>query len=353
MNNEPPVPQSAISNQHSYDALLLVSFGGPERPEDVLPFLENVTRGKNVSRERLLQLADRYWLFEGVSPINEQNRALVRAVVAELNAHGPPLAVYWGNRHWHPLLPDTLQQMAGDGVRRALAFVTSAFGSYPGCRQYVEDIQRACKALGPQAPQVEKLRLFFNHPGFIEAMADRVLAALEEIPAERRAAARLVYTAHSLPVDMAGCSPYQAQLAEACGLVSERIGRGEWDLVYQSRSVAGGGRPKPWLEPDVKDHLLRLHEAGSVKDVVLVPIGFLSEHIEVVYDLDVEAVGLGERLGINVVRAGVVGTHPRLVTMIRELIEERMAECPARLALGALGPWPDECPAECCLRPNA
>ncbi len=340
----------------------------------MVPFLENVTRGKNVPRERLLQVAERYRLFHGISPINEQNRALLRALVAELNAHGPHLAVYWGNRNWHPLLPDTLQQMADDGVRRALAFVTSAFGSYPGCRQYLEDIQQAREAVGPQAPQVEKLRLFFNHPGFIEAMAHRVLAALEEIPAERRQAARLVYTAHSLPVDMAQSSPYQKQLAEACRLVSERIGRTGWDLVYQSRSAAGKGdrhllpeRPEgcfaqkvpvtfsgpgeqQWLEPDIKDHLLRLHETGSVKDVVLVPIGFLSEHIEVVYDLDVEAVGLGEQLGISVVRAGVVGTHPRLVTMIRELIQERIAECPTRLAMGTLGPWPDDCPAGCCVR---
>jgi len=348
MSRSPPIHHSSFSIHHSstpYDALLLVSFGGPERPEEVLPFLENVVRGKNVPRERLLRVAERYGLFHGVSPINEQNRALLRALVAELNAHGPPLAVYWGNRNWHPLLPDTLQQMADDGVRRALAFVTSAFGSYPGCRQYLEDIQQAREAAGPQAPLVEKLRLFFNHPGFIEAVADRVLVALEEIPAERRQAARLVYTAHSLPVDMAQSSPCQKQLAEACRLVSERIGRTGWDLVYQSRS---GPPQQPWLEPDIKDHLLRLHETGSVKDVVLVPIGFLSEHIEVVYDLDVEAVGLGEQLGISVVRAGVVGTHPRFVTMIRELIQERIAECPTRLALGTLGPWPDDCPAGCC-----
>jgi len=352
MSRSPPIHHSSFSIHHSpapYDALLLVSFGGPEKPEDVLPFLENVVRGKNVPRERLLQVAERYRLFGGASPINEQNRALLRALVAELNAHGPPLAVYWGNRNWHPLLPDTLQQMADDGIRRALAFVTSAFGSYPGCRQYLEDVQRAREAAGPQAPQVEKLRLFFNHPGFIEAMADRVLAALEEIPAERRQAARLAYTAHSLPVQMALSSPYQTQLAEACRLVSERIGRAEWDLVYQSRSAAGRGPPQAWLESDVKDHLRRLQEAGSVKDVVLVPIGFVSEHIEVVYDLDVEAVGLGEQLGISVVRAGVVGTHPRFVTMIRELIQERIAECPTRLALGTLGPWPDDCPAGCCV----
>ena len=345
----PLQPSSFIPHPSTfpYDALLLVSFGGPERPEDVLPFLENVVRGKNVPRERLLQVAERYRLFGGTSPINEQNRALLRALVAELNVHGPPLAVYWGNRNWHPLLPDTVQQMAEDGVRRALAFVTSAFGSYSGCRQYLEDIQRAREAAGPQAPQIDKLRLFFNHPGFIEAMAQRVLAALGQIPGERRQAARLVYTAHSLPVQMAQSSPYQSQLEEACRLVSERIGRADWDLVFQSRS---GPPQQPWLEPDVKDHLRRLHETGSVRDVVLVPIGFLVEHMEVIYDLDVEAAGLGEQLGMNLVRAGVVGAHPRFVTMIRELIQERIAECPTRLAVGTLGPWPDVCPPECCVR---
>jgi ferrochelatase len=380
MSIQPPTDPSSVILHPSpipYDALLLVSFGGPEKPDDVMPFLENVVRGKRVPRERLLEIAARYGLFGGMSPANEQNRALLRALVAELNARGPRLAVYWGNRNWHPLLADTVREMADDGVRRALAFVTSPFGSYPGCRQYLEDIQRAREAVGKEAPQIDKLRLFYNHPGFIEPMAERARAALDAIPAERRGVARLVFSAHSLPLDMARQSPYRQQLDEACRLVAERIGRAEWDLVFQSRSVAGKGdrhllpeRPEgcsaqkvpvtfsgpggqPWLEPDLQDHLRRLHEEGSVRDVVLVPIGFISEHMEVVYDLDVEAAGLCEELGIHMVRAGVVGTHPRFVAMIRELVCERIEEQPTRLALGTLGPSPDVCPADCCLtRPS-
>jgi protoporphyrin/coproporphyrin ferrochelatase len=345
-DNPASIQPSAFILQHSaYDALLLLSFGGPERPEDVLPFLENVLRGKRVPRERMLEVAKHYELFDGISPLNMQNRALLAALVAELNAHGPHLPVYWGNRNWHPLLTDTVQQMAEDGVRRALAFVTSAFGSYSGCRQYLENIEEARRAAGPNAPQIDKLRLFYNHPGFIEPMADRVAAALETIPAERREAARLVYAAHSIPLSMAAASPYQAQLCEACRLVSARVGRAAWDLVYQSRS---GPPEQPWLEPDVDGFLKRSHETGGVRDVVLVPIGFLSEHMEVIYDLDVEIAGLCESLDINLVRAGVIGTHPRFVTMIRELIQERLDPQAPRLSLGDLGPSPDECPSDCC-----
>jgi ferrochelatase len=345
--DSPLHPSSLIPHPCPYDAFLLVSFGGPEKPEDVIPFLGNVVRGKAVSQERLVEVAQRYYRFGGVSPLNEQNRALLRALVAEFNVGGPQLAVYWGNRNWHPLLPDTVQQMADDGVRRALAFVTSAFASYSGCRQYLEDIQRAREAVGPQAPQIDKIRLFYNHPGFIEAMAERVLAALEQIPVERRPAARLIYTAHSIPVDMAQRSSYQQQLLEACRLVSERVGRAEWDLVYQSRSGYPG---QPWLEPDVKEHLRRLHETGPVCDVVLVPIGFVCEQMELVFDLDVEAAEVCERLGIHMARAAAVGTHPRLVTMIRELTLERIEERPTRLAIGTLGPSPDACPSDCCVR---
>jgi len=349
MSRSLPIHHSSFSIHHSlpYDAFLLVSFGGPEKPEDVVPFLENVVRGKAVSRERLVEVAQRYYRFGGVSPINEQNRALLRALVAELNARGPQLAVYWGNRNWHPLLPDTVQQMADDGVRRALAFVTSAFGSYSGCRQYLEDIQRARESVGPQAPQIDKIRLFYNHPGFIEAMGAQVLVALGQIAMERRPAARLVYTAHSIPMDMAQCCPYQQQLLEACRLVSEWVGRAEWDLVYQSRSGYPG---QPWLEPDVKDHLRRLHETGPVRDAVLAPIGFLCEQMELVFDLDVEAAGVCDSLGIHIVRAAAVGAHPRLVTMIRELTLERIEEHPTRLAVGTLGPSPDTCPSDCCVR---
>jgi ferrochelatase len=337
----------------SFDAVLLVSFGGPERREDVLPFLQNVVRGKDVPRERLLQVADRYELFDGVSPINAQNRALLAVVIGELNACGLQLPVYWGNRNWHPLLADTVQAMADDGVRHALALVTSAFGSYPSCRQYLEDLSAARDQAGAGAPQIDKLRFYYNHPGFIEAAADRVATALDEIPAERRSQARLVYSAHSIPVAMAERSPYERQLRETCRLVSERVGTQAnvgpipWDLVYQSRS---GPPSQPWLGPDIGERVRQLHEEG-VEDVAVVPIGFLVEHMEVIYDLDVEVGQLCDELGMNMVRAAVVGCHPRFVRMIRELIVERLDPGAPRLALGPDGPWPDDCPGECCRGP--
>ena len=292
-------------------------------------------------------------MLGGVSPINAENRALLAALVDELNAHGPPLSVYWGNRHWHPLLADTLRQMTEDGVRHALAFVTSAFGSYPGCRQYVEDIERARREVGPGAPPIDKLRLFFNHPGFIEATAERVAAALSEIPVEKRSAARLLFTAHSIPVAMTERSPYLRQLRESCRLVVERLplavspsrGTFGWELVFQSRS---GPPSQPWLEPDIRDHIRRLHEAGGLGHLVIVPIGFMAENMEVVYDLDIEVRQLCDELGVDMVRAAVVGNHPRFVRMIRELIVERLDPTVERLAFGALGPWPDECPTDCC-----
>jgi ferrochelatase len=328
-----------------YEAVLIVSFGGPEGPDDVIPFLENVLRGKNVPRERMLEVAEQYRHFGGVSPINDQNRALMAALRDELQRHGPRLPVYWGNRNWHPLLADTLRQMQQDGVRRALAFFTSAYSSYSGCRQYLEDIQRAQQHVGEGAPRIDKLRAYFNHPGFIEPMAERVQAALAEIPLSRRSAAPIIYTAHSLPMAMAGGCRYVAQLNEAARLVSELLAHPNWHLVYQSRS---GPPSQPWLEPDVCDFLRKLHAEVNVTDVVIAPIGFLSDHVEVLYDLDTAARALCDRLGLNMVRAATVGTHPRLITMIRELISERMTDNPVRPALGNMGPSHDICPAECC-----
>ncbi len=328
-----------------YDALLLLSFGGPERSEDVLPFLEQVTRGRSVPRQRLLEVAEHYELFDGVSPINAQNRALLAALLPHLNQGGPRLPVYWGNRNWHPFLTDTLRQMADDGVRRALCFVTSAFSSYSGCRQYLEDIQQAREAVGPTAPEVDKIRVFYNHPGFIESQTERVRDALGQVPDDRRARVQLIYTAHSLPLSMAVHCRYEEQLREACRLVSQQLERAQWQLVYQSRS----GRPSDsWLGPDVGDCLAELGQGGQVRDVVLVPIGFLSEHMEVIYDLDVEAAAVCEHFGLNLVRAAVVGTHPRFVRMIWELIQERIDPKAPRLALGTLGISPDVCPANCC-----
>jgi protoporphyrin/coproporphyrin ferrochelatase len=329
----------------TYDALLIVSFGGPERREDVIPFLENVLRGKNVPRERMLQVAEHYYHFGGRSPINGQNRALIAALEREFKAHGPSLPIYWGNRNWHPLLADTLRQMEADGVRRALAFATSAFGSYSGCRQYREDIERARIETGPGAPEIHKLRTFHNHPGFLAAAADRVRVALEQIAPERRDSASVVFTAHSIPLSMAQVSPYVGQLRESCQLVCQMLGRPAGTLVYQSRS---GPPTQPWLEPDICDYIRQLHSGGGLKDIVVVPIGFLSDHMEVIYDLDTEAAALCRELGVNLVRAATVGVHPAFVSMIRELILERTSG-QQRRALGTLGSGCDFCEARCCL----
>jgi ferrochelatase len=330
----------------AYDAILLVSFGGPEGPDEVMPFLEIVLRGRNVPRERMLEVAEHYQHFGGISPINEQNRQLVAALERELAMHGPRLPIYWGNRNWHPLLPDALRQMERDGVRRALAFVTSAFSSYSGCRQYREDIARAQQEVGAGAPQVDKLRVFFNHPGFVEPMVENVQAAFARIPAERRARATTFFTAHSIPQAMADGCRYELQLAEACRLVAEGAGVAHWELVYQSRS---GPPQQPWLEPDVCDRIEELHAAGKLEQLVIVPIGFISDHMEVLFDLDSEARELCDRLGVPMERAATVGTHPRFVTMIRELVEERIASSDSRAALGTLGPGHDVCPVDCCL----
>lgn len=331
----------------SYDALILISFGGPECRDDVIPFLENVLRGKNVPRERMLEVAEHYYHFDGRSPINEQNRALLAALEAELARRKLKLPVYWGNRNWHPLLADTLAEMQGRGVRRALGLVTSAFSSYSGCRQYLENIADAQAAVGPAAPAIDKLRMYSNHPGFLEAQADRVREALGQIPEPRRRAARLVFTAHSIPLSMAAGCPYVAQLEEASGWVAETVGLGTWRLCYQSRS---GPPTQPWLEPDIADVLREEHAAGQ-RDVVVVPIGFLSDHMEVLYDLDTEARDLAGELGLNLVRAGTVGSHPRFVSGLVDLIEERLDPERPRLALGKAGPWPDRCPEGCCPRP--
>jgi ferrochelatase len=329
----------------TYDALIVVSFGGPEAPGEVMPFLENVLRGRNVPRERMLQVAHHYELFGGVSPINGQNRALIAALEKELDANGLNLPVYWGNRNWHPLLPDTLRQMKADGIRRALAFVTSAYSSYSGCRQYREDIERARESVGAGAPQVDKLRAFYNHPGFVAPNVENLRIALARIPYERRRGAHVAFTAHSIPLSMASNCDYQAQLLETCRLVAEGAGHARWQLVFQSRS---GSPMQPWLEPDICDHLRELKRAGAT-DAVVAPIGFISDHMEVLYDLDTEAQQVAQEIELNLIRAATVGTHPTFVKMIRELITERMTSDPARPALGTRGASHDVCPADCCL----
>ncbi|HET9478746.1 MAG TPA: ferrochelatase [Pyrinomonadaceae bacterium] len=310
-----------------YDALLLVSFGGPEGMDDVIPFLENVLRGRNVPRERMLQVAHHYELFAGVSPINQQNRDLIAALKNELETNGPRLPIYWGNRNWHPMLPDTVERMAADGVENALAFVTSAYSSYSSCRQYLQNISDAQAKVGPRAPRIEKLRVFYNHPLFIEANVDHVRAVWNH-------PAHLVFTAHSIPESMAANCDYAAQLMETGGLIARALNIESWELVYQSRS---GSPSQPWLGPDVSDHLRALADQG-VKDVVVAPIGFVSDHMEVVYDLDYEAQKVARELGINMVRARTAGTHPAFVKMIRELMRERINnEVPANI-----------CAPDCC-----
>jgi ferrochelatase len=333
-----------------YDALLIVSFGGPEAMNEVMPFLENVLRGRNVPRERMIQVAKRYELFGGVSPINEQNRKLIAALRQELETEGPNLPIYWGNRNWDPLLGDTVRQMTADGVRHAIAFVTSAYNSYSSCRQYMEDIDRARASVGPDAPSIDKLRAFYNHPGFIEANIENVRAALEHVPGDRRANASIVFTAHSIPVAMAEHCEYEAQLQEASRLVAEGVENGDtpqiYKLVFQSRS---GPPAQPWLGPDICDYLKELKAAGTT-DVVIAPIGFVSDHMEIVYDLDSEARALCVELGMNMIRAATVGTHPIFVKMIRELIMERMDPTMPRRFLGTRGPAHAVCPPDCCLR---
>jgi ferrochelatase len=335
-------------NADRCDALLVVSFGGPEGTDDVLPFLEKVTAGRGVSRQRLLEVAEHYHRFGGVSPINAQNRALVAALEAELAQRGWQLPVYWGNRNWHPFLTDTVRQMARDGIRRSLAFVTSAFSSYPGCRQYLDDIERARAEVGDRAPEVGKLRAFYNHPGFVRPMARGVEATVAAVPEQRRRRTHLVFTAHSIPAAMAESSDYEAQLQEACRLVCGLLGdRYRWDLVYQSRSGPPG---QPWLEPDVGDHLETLAAAG-VDDVVIVPIGFVSDHMEVRFDLDVEAVAKADKLGLHAHRAPTVGTDPELVGMIADLVAERGRPEREGRRLGSDPPRPDVCPPGCCPGP--
>ncbi|SCK50208.1 ferrochelatase [Streptomyces sp. WMMB 322] len=361
-----PAGSARPADARPYDALLLLSFGGPEGPDDVVPFLENVTRGRGIPRERLAEVGEHYFLFGGVSPINAQCRTLLDALRKDFAEQGVDLPVYWGNRNWAPYLTDTLREMTRDGRRRVLTFATSAYASYSGCRQYRENLAEAIAALegeGLRPPRVDKLRHFFNHPGFIEPMADGVVAALETLPAQVREGAHLAFTTHSIPTAAADTSgppqdhgpggAYVAQHLEVARLVAadvaERTGADRpWQLVYQSRS----GPPRvPWLEPDICDHLETLHADGAPA-AVMVPIGFVSDHMEVLYDLDTEATAKAASLGLPVARSATVGADPRFTAAVRELVLERAAtergERPERCAVGSLGPSHDVCPVDCC-----
>jgi ferrochelatase len=310
-----------------FDAVLLLSFGGPERPEQVRPFLENVTRGRNVPPERLDDVAEHYLHFGGVSPINGINRALIAELQTELD-----VPVYFGNRNWEPYVEDAVATMRDDGIRRAAVFTTSAWSGYSGCTQYSEDIDRARRAAGSGAPQLVKLRRYFDHPLFVEMFADNIIAAADTMPKD----ARLVFTAHSVPVvadDRLGPKLYSRQVRYAARLVAAAAGYADYDVVWQSRS----GPPQvPWLEPDIADHVAALGAAG-VKAVIVCPIGFVADHIEVVWDLDTELRAQTDAAGIAFARVSTPNADPRFARLAADLIDElRCSRGPARL----VGPDP-------------
>ncbi len=345
-----------------YDAFVLVSFGGPEGTADVIPFLQNVTAGRNIPPDRLEQVAEHYYQFGGVSPINQQSRELIAAIEGDFAARGVALPVYWGNRNWHPYLRDTLAAMAADGVGRALAFVTSGYSSFSSCRQYLNDIDAARRDVGSIAPRVDKLRQYFNHPGYVGSFAAAAAAAIASLsagPLPAHGTTRgtgagdevdLIFTAHSIPASMAESAgpaggAYQAQLAETARLVAAQLGwQRPWRLAYSSRS---GPPSQPWLGPDINDLLAERAAAGS-RGVVVVPIGFASDHMEVKFDLDSEAAATADRLGLAYARAATPGTDSRFVSMITDLVLERL-DGTAPLALGAFGAGPDACPPGCCV----
>ncbi|QMW64823.1 ferrochelatase [Mumia sp. ZJ1417] len=358
-----PVPDT-----RPYDAFLLVSFGGPEQPDDVVPFLENVTRGRGIPRERLVEVGEHYFSFGGRSPINDQNRDLLAVLQLELRTHGIDLPIYWGNRNWDPYLADTLAQMRDDGVERAVCLFTSAYTSYSGCRQYRENLYDATAAVGEDAPRLDRIRHYFNHPGFVAPFVDGTVGALDRLGDEGydAAATRLVFVTHSIPDAMneasgrfttgealVGGAAYVREhrdvAAQVASAVAERTGvERAYDLVYCSRS---GSPHVPWLEPDVNDHLEQLTAEG-VASVVLIPIGFVSDHMEVIYDLDTEAKETAERLGLGFARVPTPGVDPRFVAAIRELVVERAAaargEEPVQPVVGELPPSWNACPAGCC-----
>jgi len=338
------------SSAPHYDAILVLSFGGPEKREDVIPFLENVLRGKPVPRERLLEVAEHYYHFGGASPINGQCSTLIASLRKELDAHDLHMPIYWGNRNWTPFLNDTMIQMKQDGVKRALTYVTSGFSCYSGCRQYRENIAAALAQPEAEGLQIDKLRVFYNHPDFIAVLAEQVGEAMGEFLEEARDHVHVAFTAHSIPLSMSTTSDYEKQLRESCRLVAEQLNIPEsrWKLVYQSRS----GRPQdPWLEPDILDHLRDCKSAGIDK-VVISPIGFLSDHMEVLYDLDDEARRFCDEHSIFMVRAGTPGNHPRFVGMVRKLIQERVSGS-SRECAGQFPPNHDVCPTDCCPAPVA
>jgi len=327
-----------------FDALFFVSFGGPEGPDDVMPFLENVLRGKNVTEERKKEVAQHYMRFDGVSPINAQNRALIQKLKVAFDKHDILMPIYWGNRNWHPTIEEAVSKMRADGVTHALSYFTSHFSTYSGCRQYREHIEKAQAQVGEGAPQISKLRMGFNHPFFVDAVANGLEKTRQDVQSQGFTKPKVFFTAHSIPLSMSQGSDYVKQLKEASRLVSQNLGVDDWDLVYQSRS---GPPQMPWLEPDVCDAIgdinVDKHDA-----VILCPIGFTTDHMEVMYDLDIEAKAKAKALGLGFGRAHAPGHDDRLIDMIVDLVKERQGTQPDKKALGPMGPWHDVCPPDCC-----
>ncbi|HJR90197.1 MAG TPA: ferrochelatase [Aeromicrobium sp.] len=329
------------------DALLLVSFGGPEKPDDVVPFLENVTAGRGVPRARLEQVAEHYLLFGGRSPLNDLNRDLISAIQKDFADHGIDVPVYWGNRNWDPYLRDVCRDMVDDGIRRAAYFVTSAYSSYSGCRQYRENLADATAGL---PLELSRIRLYFNHPGFVTPFVEATAEAMASTTSD----AHVVFVTHSIPTGMdaasggPGAHAYRRQHEEVARLVAEGVGASNWSLAYCSRS---GSPHQPWLEPDINDHLREL-AADGVSSVVVVPIGFVSDHMEVVFDLDTEAKATAAELDVEFQRVATPGSHPAFVAMVRELLLERAAvdrgDDVERSVMGVCDPNPDRCADDCC-----
>jgi ferrochelatase len=320
-----------------FDALLICSFGGPEGMEDVLPFLDNVLRGKNVPEERKREVAHHYEMFGGISPINAQNRELKSLLEKKFKSEGIDLPVFWGNRNWKPYFENAISEMKNKGVKNALAYITSVYGSYSGCRQYLENIENARKLVGEDAPTIQRLPLFYNHPNFIEVNVKNIRAQLNNVPDSGHSSVHLAFTAHSIPVSMSLTSPYVEQLQQTCKLVAEKVGIQSWKLVFQSRS---GPHQIPWLEPDICDHLESISKEGK-SHVIVSPIGFVSDHMEVLYDLDVEAKRKSQELGLTMLRASSVGNDPMMIDMIVDLVKQQLE-----------GKAPFVCKPDCCAPPQ-
>lgn len=304
-----------------FDAVLLVAFGGPQGPADVRPFLANVLRGRRVTPERIEEVAHHYEIFGGVSPLTELTTRQARALEARLRDHGLALPVHVAMRNWHPFLSDVLADLSTRGIRRAIGVLAAAQRSYSGCAQYkenVRDARGALRARGLADVSVTYVSDWHEHPGFIEANAEHVREAMMRLPPELQQSARLVFTAHSIPLPMAARYPYEHNLQASARLVAEAVGRQDWSLVYQSRS----GRPEDrWLEPDVVDYL-RAERANGLRAAILCPIGFLCDHIEVLYDLDVEAAQACRHMGLPMVRASAVNVHPRFIDALADAVFE-------------------------------